>query len=297
MFELTAVAGKRLDQFIADELPRYSRSRIQDWIKQGLVLVDGGARKASFVLRGAEQVVVHPGHLPPLNASPEDIPLDILYEDSGLVAINKPAGMTVHKGAGVHSGTLVNALLHRYQTLSTVSGDERPGIVHRLDRYTSGVLLVARNDEVHRKLQEQFADRSIEKRYIALVHGQMDADSGLINKPIRRSMIVRFKMQAGEEGRSALTEWRVRQRFQAFTLLDVRIGTGRTHQIRVHLASTRHPVAGDKVYGAPVHPSGRFFLHAAQITFTNPTTAERQTIAAPMPPELTTWLAELTNSE
>ncbi|MBY0503181.1 MAG: RluA family pseudouridine synthase [Bryobacteraceae bacterium] len=293
MFELTSVAGKRLDQFVADELPRYSRSRIQDWIKQGFVLVDGAARKASFVLRGAEQIVVHPGHLPPLNASPEDIPLDILYEDAGLVAINKAAGMTVHKGAGVHSGTLVNALLHRYQTLSTVSGDERPGIVHRLDRYTSGVLLVARNDEVHRKLQEQFADRTVEKRYVALVHGHMDADTGTINKAIRRSMIVRFKMQAGEEGRKALTEWRVRQKYESFTLLDVRIGTGRTHQIRVHLASTRHPVAGDKIYGAPPHASGRFFLHAARIEFTNPSTGERQTIEAPMPPELTSWLAEL----
>ena len=293
MFELTALAGKRLDQFVSDELPRYSRSRIQDWIKQDLVLVDGLSRKASYTLRGGELVVVHPGHLPPLNASPEDIPLDILYEDAGMVAINKQAGMTVHKGAGVHSGTLVNALLHRYQTLSTVSGDERPGIVHRLDRYTSGVLLVARNDEVHRKLQEQFADRSIEKRYIALVHGQMDADSGLINKAIRRSMIVRFKMQAGEEGRTALTEWRVKQRYAAFTLLDVRIGTGRTHQIRVHLASVRHPVAGDQVYGAPPHASGRFFLHAALITFTNPTTGERQTIPAPLAPELTAWLAEL----
>ena len=295
MFELTALAGKRLDQFVSDELPRYSRSRIQDWIKQDLVLVDGLSRKASYTLRGGELIVVHPGHLPPLNASPEDIPLDVLYEDAGMVAINKQAGMTVHKGAGVHSGTLVNALLHRYQTLSTVSGDERPGIVHRLDRYTSGVLLVARNDEVHRKLQEQFGDRSIEKHYIALAHGAMEADAGLINKPIRRSMIVRFKMQATEtEGRTALTEWRVRQRYQAFTLLDVRIGTGRTHQIRVHLASVRHPVAGDKVYGAPVHHSGRFFLHAERITFTNPSTGERQTIEAPMAAELTSWLTELT---
>lgn len=292
MFELTALANQRLDQFVADELPRYSRSRIQGWIKEGLVLVDGTARKASYTLRGGERIVVHPGHLAPLNARAEDIPLDILYEDAGMVAINKPAGMTVHKGAGIDSGTLVNALLHRYQTLSTVSGDERPGIVHRLDRYTSGVLLVARNDEVHRKLQEQFSDRSIEKRYIALVHGHMDADSGVINKAIRRSMIVRFKMQAGEEGRTAITEWRVRQRFENFTLLDIRIGTGRTHQIRVHMASTRHPVAGDRVYGAPAHPSGRFFLHAARITFTNPSTGERQTIEAPMPPELLAWLAE-----
>jgi len=292
MFELTALANQRLDQFVADELPRYSRSRIQGWIKEGLVLVDGTARKASYTLRGGERIVVHPGHLAPLNARAEDIPLDILYEDAGMVAINKPAGMTVHNGAGIESGTLVNALLHRYQTLSTVSGDERPGIVHRLDRYTSGVLLVARNDEVHRKLQEQFSDRSIEKRYIALVHGHMDADSGVINKAIRRSMIVRFKMQAGEEGRTAITEWRVRQRFENFTLLDIRIGTGRTHQIRVHMASTRHPVAGDRVYGAPAHPSGRFFLHAARITFTNPSTGERQTIEAPMPPELLAWLAE-----
>ena len=295
--------GSRLDRWFKRRWPHLNHIQLNKLFRSGQVRVDGARAKSDTRLTTGAQVRVPP--LPDAEAkddgdrgvSPRDeayIRSLVLFEDEHVLAINKPAGMTVHKGAGVHSGTLVNALLHRYQTLSTVSGDERPGIVHRLDRYTSGVLLVARNDEVHRQLQEQFSNRTVEKRYIALVHGTMEGESGVINKAIRRSMIVRFKMQATEgEGRSAITEWRVRQRFANFTLLDIRIGTGRTHQIRVHLASTRHAVAGDRVYGAPAHHSGRFFLHAARISFDNPTTGERQTVEAPLPPELHAWLAEL----
>ena len=213
-----------------------------------------------------------------------------------MVAVNKPAGMTVHAGAGVHQGTLVNALLHRFQSLSQVNGEDRPGIVHRLDRFTSGVMLVARTDEAHRHLAAQFAHRETEKYYIALVHGVMTADSGRVERPISRNLIHRFKMTTSEDGRYAITDWRVLTRYEKFTLVEVKIGTGRTHQIRVHMASLRHPVAGDTTYGAPandeaVRAGGRFFLHAARITFRHPATGESMTLAAPLPGELTEWLA------
>lgn len=295
MIEVTGQAGQRLDQLLAGELPQYSRARIQEWIKQGLVRVDAETRKASYVLRGGEAIVVHPAARPPLRASPEPIGLEVLYEDEALVAVNKPAGMTVHAGAGVHQGTLVNALLHRYQRLSSVNGDDRPGIVHRLDRFTSGVMLVARTDEAHRHLAAQFAGRTTEKVYLALVHGVMRGESGRVEKPIARNATQRFKMTTSERGRYAISEWRVLTRFENFTLVEVKIGTGRTHQIRVHLASLRHPVAGDTTYGAPANPLAgeRFFLHAARITFQHPVTNQAMTIEAPLPAELRAWLAAL----
>ena len=298
MIELPGQPGQRLDQLLAQELPQYSRSRLQDWIKQGQVTVDGETRKASFVLRGGEAIHVHPGARRPLKATPEAIALDVLYEDESLVAVNKPAGMTVHAGAGVHEGTLVNALLHRYQSLSLVNGDDRPGIVHRLDRFTSGVILVARTDQAHQHLAAQFAQRETDKVYLALVHGAMPAESGRVEKAIARHPVHRLKMATSEHGRYAVTDWRVVTRYGKFTLLEVKIGTGRTHQIRVHLASLRHPVAGDLTYGAPANEQaesagGRFFLHAARITFRHPATNEPVTIEAPLPAELGTWLAAL----
>ncbi len=170
--------GKRLDQFLRERLPQYSRSRLQDWIEQGRVLVDGSPQKRSYLLKGAERIHVQPGELAPLRATPEDLPIEVLYEDADVIAINKPAGMVVHTGAGRHSGTLVNALLHRFGKLSSVGGDLRPGIVHRLDRFTSGVILVARSDAAHRNLAEQFASRQVEKIYVALVHGRVKDDAG-----------------------------------------------------------------------------------------------------------------------
>lgn len=298
MIELTGLAGVRLDQFLANALPRYSRSRLQDWIKRELVTVDGATRKASYVLAGGEAIVVHPGERPPLKAQAEEIPLELLYEDECMVAVNKPAGMTVHAGAGVHQGTLVNALLHRFQHLSLVNGEDRPGIVHRLDRFTSGVILVARTDEAHQKLAAQFANRQTEKHYLALVHGAMPADSGRVERPISRHTVHRFKMTTSTSGRYAITHWRVLTRYAKFTLVEVKIGTGRTHQIRVHMASLHHPVAGDTTYGAPandeaVRAGGRFFLHAARITFQHPLTNLPMTLEAPLPRELREWLAAL----
>ena len=287
-------AGKRLDHFLQEHMPEYSRSRLQEWIKSGRVLVQGQAQKSSYLLRGNEAVAVEPAERPPLRAVAEDIPLEILYEDAAVIAVNKASGVVVHAGAGHHEGTLVNALVHHFGTLSQVGGELRPGIVHRIDQYTSGVLLVARTDMAHRALAEQFLLRTVDKGYLTLVHGSMPAEMGRMTAPIARDPVRRTRMTTKiETGRTALTMWRVEQRFQKFTYLSVKIGTGRTHQIRVHLASVGHPVAGDKLYGAPTSPHGRYFLHAANIAFTSPATGERVTVTAPLPVDLEEWLAEI----
>lgn len=287
-------AGKRLDWFLRERLPEFSRSRLQAWIREGRVQVDGRAAKASAILRGGESIEVEPGELPPLRAEPEDLPLEVLYEDADVVVVNKPAGVVVHAGAGHFRGTLVNALLHRFERLSEMGGPLRPGIVHRLDKLTSGVLVVARTDAAHRRLAAQFASRSVEKVYLALVHGLVKRDTGRIDKPIGRDPVRRVRMAAGVAGgRAAVTEYRVLRRFSKHTLLEVRIGTGRTHQIRVHLSSIGHPVAGDRLYGAPkAEPDrGRFFLHASRIVFRSPSGGRLVDVCAPLPAELEAWLA------
>jgi len=282
-----ADAGKRLDHFLQDKLPQFSRSRVQDWIKAARVLVNQKAEKASYTLHAGDTISVEPADLAPLTAVAEDIALDILYQDDDVVAVNKPAGMVVHAGAGQHSGTLTNALVHRFGKLSSVGGAERPGIVHRLDRYTSGVLLVARTDAAHRNLAEQFSSRSIEKVYLALVHGTFASESGHIDTPIIRDPVRRIRMTTKlGRGRNAITDYKVLRRLGNTTLLEVKIGTGRTHQIRVHLASIGHSVVGDTVYGAPQSELGRYALHAHRITFTSPSTGERITVISPLAPEL-----------
>ena len=287
-------AGWRLDQYLHTVLPAYSRARLQDWIRAGRVLLDGQEGKPSHLLKGGERIQLTPAQLAPLNAIAEDIPLEILYEDADVVGVNKPAGMVVHAGAGAHTGTLTNALVHRFGALSSVGGGLRPGIVHRIDRYTSGVLLVARTDAAHLSLAHQFASRTVEKVYIALVHGALKSDTGRIAKPITRDPVHRTRMTARlDSGRTALTDYKVLRRFEKFSLLEVRIGTGRTHQIRVHLASIGHVVAGDQLYGAPAGPADRFFLHAARIGFASPSTDERITVEAPLPAELQQWLANI----
>jgi 23S rRNA pseudouridine1911/1915/1917 synthase len=261
--------------------------------------VNGVAGRASYLVRASDAIDVEPAPPAPLRASPEDIPLTVLYEDGDVVAIDKPAGMVVHAGAGIHSGTLVNALLHRFGSLSSAAGDLRPGIVHRLDRYTSGVLLVAKNDAAHHRLAEEFATRKVEKTYLALVHGNVKADRGRIEKPIARDPLRRVRMTARlARGRAAWTEYRVLRRFKGFTFLEIRIGTGRTHQIRVHLASIGHPVAGDRLYGAPANVGGeptlpRYFLHAHRIRFTHPSTDQTIAVESPLPPALEAWMKRL----
>ena len=287
--------GKRLDHLVHERLPEFSRSRIQDWIKAGRVQVNGACQRASHTVRSGDAIDVEPAEPPPLHAEPEAIPLTVLYEDDDIVAIDKPAGMVVHSGAGVHSGTLVNALLHRFQTLSGIGGTERPGIVHRLDRFTSGVLLVAKTDAAHQALAAQFSGREVEKIYLALVHGRVVQETGRIERPIARDPVHRTRMTARRAaGRAAWSEYRVLRRWEKVTLLEVRIGTGRTHQIRVHLSSIGHPVAGDKLYGAPSLPElGRYFLHAHRIRFRRPSDGESISVVSPLPRELERWMESL----
>ncbi len=286
--------GARLDHYLQSAFPEHSRSRLQQWIKDGSVFVDGRAARPSHTLREGEEIAVNPLPMTPLRASAEDIPLHILYEDDDVVAIDKPAGMVVHAGAGVRDGTLVNALLHHFDKLSKVGGDLRPGIVHRLDRFTSGALLVAKTDAAHRGLAEQFASRRVEKIYLALVEGEVRQEHGRIEKPIARDPRRRMRMTARlGEGRAAFSEFRVLRRFARFTLLEVRIGTGRTHQIRAHLASIGHPVAGDRLYGAAAAPNARFFLHAHRIRFTQPSTNQPVEVVSPLPRELSEWMDRL----
>ena len=296
-------AGKRLDSFVHERLPKFSRSRVQSWIKEKLVLVNGAEARSSALLKGLESITVEPAELEPLKAKPEDIALSILYEDDDVIVIDKPAGMVVHAGAGHNTGTLVNALLHHFKSLSSVNGDLRPGIVHRLDRETSGVLLVARNDAAHQSLAKQFHDREVEKIYLALVHGRMEQITGLITAPITRDPIRRTRMTTKTgSGRSALTEYRVLEQFKLFSYLQVRIGTGRTHQIRVHFSSLRHPVFGDYLYGAPASIPGipqldRFFLHAHSLQFRLPSSGEMMRIESPLPTDLVELLAILRDSQ
>lgn len=291
--------GKRLDALLHERLPEYSRSRIQGWIKAGRVHVNERAEKASFVLRGEEMITVEPAGLTRLHAEAENIPLTVVYEDEWMVAIDKPAGMVVHAGAGVDSGTVVNALLHRFEALSTVGGDLRPGIVHRLDRFTSGVLLVAKMDAAHQALAHLFASRKIRKTYLTLVHGVPEAAAGRIEKPIARDPVHRTRMTSRiASGRAAWSEWKVLERFAKLAYLEVLIGTGRTHQIRVHLSSIGHPVAGDTLYGAPAHVPEmpdleRTFLHAHRIEFVHPMTGVDVSISSALAPELATWLDKL----
>ena len=289
-------AGLRLDRYLAARLPELSRTRIQELIDQGRVRVNGNSARRAHRVAPAEVIEAEILPRPPLVAVPEDIPLEILYEDEDLVVVNKPAGMVVHAGAGTARGTLVNALLHRLGRLSGVGGVLRPGIVHRLDRGTSGALVVARNDAAHRELAEQFRARRVEKTYLTLVHGALERDAGTVGLPIARDLRRRTRMTARRrEGREARTDWRVLARLGGFTLVEVALRTGRTHQIRVHFSALRHPVVGDTLYGAPrqaragrqeLPPLRRNFLHAARIGFLHPRRGERMEVRAPLPPEL-----------
>jgi len=285
--------GKRLDSVVHEQLPQFSRSRLQSWIREGRVLVDGLAAKSSHIVRGAEVILVDPGPLPPIRATAEDIPLTVLYEDDSAIVIDKPAGMVVHAGAGVHDGTLVNALLHRFTALSAIGGELRPGIVHRLDRFTSGVLLVAKSDAAHRDMAAQFASRQVRKTYLTLVEGRLEG-KGRIEQPITRDPRNRARMTARLAfGRPSLTSWEAVELFDDFTFLKVDLGTGRTHQIRAHMASIQHPVAGDKLYGAEPSPWNRYFLHAHKLAFLSPATGGEVAVESPLPPDLTEWKASL----
>ena len=300
-------AGQRLDAFLAAHIASWSRSRLQRLIEDGDVLVNSRAAKASYKLRANDQVEAELTALPPTAFVAEDIPIEIVYEDDDLVVVNKAAGMVVHPAAGVASRTLANALAFHFQKLSSGAGEARPGIVHRLDKDTSGLLVVAKTESAHDNLAEQFRAREVFKSYVALVHGQLKNDRGEIDQPIARDPRNRTRMAVVRGGRAALSIYRVRERFDRFTLLDVELKTGRTHQIRVHLGWLKHPVVADETYGGgrdktvidPVTRSrisklGRQFLHAEQLGFRHPRSQEYKKFTAPLPSELNDFLNELT---
>jgi len=303
-----ADVGQRLDAFLAGRIPGTSRSQIQKAITEGDAAVNERPSKPSYRLRDGDEISIDISPPEPLDAAPEPIDLDIVYEDDSVVVINKPAGMVVHPGAGIRSGTLANALVHHFDKLSRRSGDSRPGIVHRLDAGTSGLIVVARNEAAHNNLARQFMDRSVEKAYIALVYGRVPADEGRFDAPIGRDPKNRVKMAVRPvgQGRPALTLFRVVERFEDFTLLEINIKTGRTHQIRVHLSHAKHPVVADVTYGGGrenmirdariksiVHKLGRPFLHAQRLAFRHPQSGEEMRFESVLPAELESALYEL----
>jgi len=288
----------RLDAYLASHIEGWSRNRLQKLIEDDEVLVNGKVVKPSHKLQPGDVIEIELTPSPAASFTPEDIPLNIVYEDGDLIVINKPAGMVVHPAAGVYSGTLANALAFHFQDLSKRAGEVRPGIVHRLDRGTSGLMVVAKNDAVHQDLADQFRRREVFKSYVALVHGAVQSTMGRIDQPIGRDPRNRTRM-AVARGRESLTLYRVKQRFQAFTLLDVELKSGRTHQIRVHLAWLKHPVVGDDVYGGgrdnmvrdvtlrnQIRKLGRQFLHAERLGFRHPKTGEEMQFQIPLPDEL-----------
>lgn len=334
-------AGVRLDQYLTGRLDDVSRARVQQLLEDGKIIVNERAAKPSLRLKGRETItILGPLELPPLNAFPEDIPLDVVYEDADLAVVNKPAGMTVHAVAGSsddprNRGTLVNALLHRFGKLSSGGDELRPGIVHRLDKETSGLLVVAKNDSTHRKLAKQFSDRKVDKRYTALVHGWPKQDAGTVDMPIGRDRANRARMSVnGDAARNAVSHYKVLDRIDSpygkFALIEIKIDTGRTHQIRVHMASLGHPVVGDTLYGAAAVLSphtrerqrfghsistraeakraelkkkkgleattlslGRNFLHAGSLRFIHPRTGKEVAVFVALPGELREFLDRL----
>jgi 23S rRNA pseudouridine1911/1915/1917 synthase len=283
--------GMRLDRFLADELPHFSRSRLQALIREGHVtLNETGARSREILRTGDTIRLVEP---PPekIATEPQNIPLDVLFEDEDLLVINKPAGMVVHPGAGNTSRTLVNALLAHCRTLSGIGGKERPGIVHRLDKETSGCLVVAKNDATHQSLSRQFAERTVQKIYLALVAGTMRKAHGVIDADIGRHPKHRQRMAVTRQrGRSARTDYRVVRSRGGISLVECVLHTGRTHQIRVHLHHLGHPVLGDKVYGRTrANEFPRQMLHAWKLGFTHPGTGKRLDFEAPLPEDFSSY--------
>ncbi len=287
-------AGQRLDKFLAAQLTELSRSRVQALIKEGAVTVNGRAAKSSHDVEAGEVVA---GAIPPdkpAEAQPQDLPLDVLFEDEHLAVLNKASGMVVHPAHGNEDGTLVNALLHRFGALSSIGGVARPGIVHRLDKETSGCLVVARNDAAHHSLTEQFAGRSVEKVYLAVVQGVPLERSGTVETHIGRDPHDRLRMTVlpPPAGKSAVTDYEVLHTTGCDALVKCTLHTGRTHQIRVHMKHLGHPLLGDEIYARLSRQTrtGRLMLHARRLGFTHPATEKRMVFTAPVPPEFNPWL-------
>ncbi len=330
--------GKRLDAFLAENIEGWSRSRLQRLIEDGDVLVNQATAKPSYKLRENDEIDADLTEAPPERFEPENIPLDIVFEDEYLAVINKPAGLVVHPGAGVSSGTLANAIAYHFGVsgmqpvkaepaagemqkpareqgrnpdvqhyaladAQASANTSRVGIVHRLDKQTSGLILVAKSEAIHEAMSEQFRAREVYKSYVALVHGSPRDNTGIIDRPMARDRWHRTKMTVAANGRNALSLWKVRRRFDKFALVEVEIKTGRTHQIRVHLASINHPVVGDETYNEgrdntvanidiknAIRIMGRFFLHAEKLSFAHPVTKEQLEFVLPLPDELIRFL-------
>ncbi|MGI6435644.1 MAG: RluA family pseudouridine synthase [Syntrophomonadaceae bacterium] len=287
--------GERLDIFVAEQLDNLSRSQVQKLIGDGQVWVDGEVRKASYKVREGETVVVATPRSMPILLQGEAIPLDIIYKDSDVVVINKPKGLVVHPAHGNWEHTLVNALLYHVKTLSSLNGELRPGIVHRLDKDTSGVMVVARHDTAHRVLAEQIKAHTIQREYLALVYGVVKENRGTIEAPIGRSKSDRKKMAVVSDGRAALSQYQVLERFEDYTLVRVKLFTGRTHQIRVHMQYIKHPVVGDPLYTARKAPFGitSQLLHACLLGFKHPRSGDYMEFSADLPPEFQQALSHL----
>ena len=287
-------AGERLDLFVARRVPALTRSRVRRLIDEALVTVDGRlAPKAGLKLDAGQRVVVTLPPPEPLDLEPEPIPLRIVYEDGDLLVVDKPAGMTVHPSPGHSRHTLVHAVLAHCPDLSGIGGKQRPGIVHRLDKDTSGLIIVAKHDSAHLSLARQLKERRVEKTYLALVEGRPKPAEGVIDAPIARHPRQRKKMAVVEGGRDARTRYRVVREVDGHSLVELRPETGRTHQIRVHLASIRHPVVGDALYGKRSEVLGRQFLHAQRLAFRHPSSGERLELEAPLAEDLSQALRVL----
>ena len=294
-------AGLRLDVFLSHRQASLSRSQTPRLVAAGYVLLNNKLPKAASRLKPGDEILLQLPEPADSGVVPENIPVNVIYEDSSLLVIDKPPGLVVHPGAGNRQGTLVNALLYHCHDLSGIGGVLRPGIVHRLDKDTSGLMIVAKSDEIHRTLAEHFEAHQVEKHYLALVYGDVKDDEGVIDLPVGRHPVERKKMSTlSRRGKTAVTRWRVRERYGVATLLDVAIETGRTHQIRVHLTALGYPVVGDKIYGNPkrimdihdqtirrrVKEMTRQALHAHRIVFTHPATGEKLAFEAPLPQDM-----------
>ena len=299
IIELTVApedAGKRIDAYLCT-YTELSRSRIAALMLEGALLVNGKAQsKPSFRVETGQQLELAVPQAKPVEIKAQNIPLDILYQDSDIVVVNKPCGMVVHPAAGNEDGTLVNALLYHVNDLSGIGGEMRPGIVHRLDKDTSGLILIAKNDKSHASLSEQFKERTMEKHYRAVAYGNFQEDCGLIDAPIARHPVDRKKMAIVKDGKPSQTEWKVLERLKGAVYLDVHLLTGRTHQIRVHMHSLGHPLLGDKIYAPNIKTKihiPRLMLHAHTLTFTHPSTGERMMMTASLPDEFSSTIEKM----
>lgn len=284
----------RIDKLLGTRLTDYSRSQVQQWLKEQLVLVNDVPVKANYKVKKQDLIKIEVPEPQELELIAENIPLEIVYQDEDVAVINKPQGMVVHPSAGHPNGTLVNALLYHLKDLSSINDVVRPGIVHRIDKDTSGLLMIAKNDAAHLSLAQQLKDKTSLRRYVALVHGNIPHDKGVIEAPIGRSKVDRKMQAVVEDGKAAVTHFEVLERFGDYTLIELQLETGRTHQIRVHMAYIGYPVAGDPVYGPKKTLKGQGqFLHAKLLGFKHPRTGEEMVFEAPLPAIFQNTLAQL----